>query len=207
MQRIRELRNQKGVSQARLAVEAGMDPATLNRIEQGKGNPNLKTLEKLADALGVSLTGLLEEEAPKAQAPPPPEDGERGSKKTADALAVLLESKVGSGEALIDDLRTSGGEFPLVPVGEFIWESWAVRTIHDAQPPEVREAPRVRAARGQLEEVESQLNPLLDQWFGPTALDPDQWEAREKFSRARSETRRSQDSNEGDDTANEADAS
>jgi transcriptional regulator with XRE-family HTH domain len=67
MDRIRELRNIKGVSQARLAVTAGMDPATLNRIEQGKGNPNLKTLEKLADALGVGVIDLLEE-APKALA-------------------------------------------------------------------------------------------------------------------------------------------
>jgi transcriptional regulator with XRE-family HTH domain len=67
MNQIRELRNLKGVSQARLAVTAGMDPATLNRIEQGKGNPNLKTLEKLAQALGVGVTDLLEEEAPKVQ--------------------------------------------------------------------------------------------------------------------------------------------
>src|SRR5215217_6822568 len=76
MERIRELRNLKGVSQARLAVEAGMDPATLNRIEQGKGNPNLKTLEKLANALGVSIAELLEEaSSPKAQAPLPLDEG------------------------------------------------------------------------------------------------------------------------------------
>ena len=63
MDRIRELRNRKGFSQAKLAVKAGMDPATLNRIEQGKGNPNLKTLEKLAESLGVSVADLLEEPA------------------------------------------------------------------------------------------------------------------------------------------------
>ncbi|MDP9488389.1 MAG: helix-turn-helix transcriptional regulator, partial [Actinomycetota bacterium] len=39
-------------------MTAGMDPATLNRIEQGKGNPNLKTLEKLANALGVGIVDL-----------------------------------------------------------------------------------------------------------------------------------------------------
>lgn len=71
MDRIRELRNLKGVSQARLAVTAGMDPATLNRIEQGKANPTLKTLEKLADALEVKLVELLEEKPKKAQAPLP----------------------------------------------------------------------------------------------------------------------------------------
>jgi transcriptional regulator with XRE-family HTH domain len=68
MGRIRELRKLKGVSQARLAITAGMDPATLNRLEQGKANPNIKTLEKLAAALSVSVSELLED-APKAQAP------------------------------------------------------------------------------------------------------------------------------------------
>lgn len=48
----------------RLAVAADMNPATLNRIEQGKANPNIKTLERLADALGVGVAELF----PKAQA-------------------------------------------------------------------------------------------------------------------------------------------
>ncbi len=85
MDRIRELRNLKGFSQAKLAVKAGMDPATLNRIEQGKGNPNLKTLEKLAETLGVSVVDLLEEPVPLGEAPPPgpsPEAAlEEGAKK------------------------------------------------------------------------------------------------------------------------------
>jgi transcriptional regulator with XRE-family HTH domain len=42
-----------------------MDPATLNRLEQGKGNPNLRTLEKIADVLGVGIVDLLEPENPK----------------------------------------------------------------------------------------------------------------------------------------------
>jgi len=64
MRRVRELREEKGVSQVRLAVAAGMDPATLNRLEMGKANPNLKTLERLADALGVEVGDFF----PKAEA-------------------------------------------------------------------------------------------------------------------------------------------
>jgi transcriptional regulator with XRE-family HTH domain len=64
MRRVRELREEKGVSQVRLAVAAGMDPATLNRLEMGKANPNLKTLERLADALGVEVVEFF----PKAKA-------------------------------------------------------------------------------------------------------------------------------------------
>jgi transcriptional regulator with XRE-family HTH domain len=59
MDRIRQLRMERGLSQAKLAVTAGMDPATLNRLEQGKGNPNLKTLERVADALGVEVVDLF----------------------------------------------------------------------------------------------------------------------------------------------------
>ena len=74
MRRIRELRAERGLTQVRLAVAADMNPATLNRIEQGKANPNIKTLERLAEALGVGLTELLENESPKVQASLWPEE-------------------------------------------------------------------------------------------------------------------------------------
>ncbi len=65
MHHIKEKRTRMGVSQVQLAGLAGMDPATLNRIEQGKANPNLKTIERLADALGVEVADFF----PKAQDP------------------------------------------------------------------------------------------------------------------------------------------
>jgi transcriptional regulator with XRE-family HTH domain len=63
MERIRQLRKERNLSQAKLAVMADMDPATLNRLERGTGNPNLKTLERVADALGVEVADFF----PKAQ--------------------------------------------------------------------------------------------------------------------------------------------
>jgi len=59
MERIRQLRKERGLSQAKLAVMADMDPATLNRLERGAGNPNLKTLERVADALGVEVADFF----------------------------------------------------------------------------------------------------------------------------------------------------
>jgi transcriptional regulator with XRE-family HTH domain len=59
MERIRQLRKERGLSQARLAVMADMDPATLNRLERGTGNPNLKTLERVADALEVEVADFF----------------------------------------------------------------------------------------------------------------------------------------------------
>lgn len=63
MERIRQLRKERGLSQVKLAVMADMDPATLNRLERGTGNPNLKTLERVADVLGVEVADFF----PKAQ--------------------------------------------------------------------------------------------------------------------------------------------
>lgn len=77
MDRLRKLRTERGMSQAKLAVKAGMDPATLNRLEQGKGNPNLRTLERVAGALGVGVAELLETPPGKGQVPLPFGDSER----------------------------------------------------------------------------------------------------------------------------------
>jgi transcriptional regulator with XRE-family HTH domain len=63
MERIRQLRKERGLSQAKLAVMADMDPATLNRLERGTGNPNLKTMERVAEALGVEVADFF----PKAR--------------------------------------------------------------------------------------------------------------------------------------------
>jgi transcriptional regulator with XRE-family HTH domain len=51
------------LSQAKLAVMSDMDPATLNRLERGTGNPNLKTMERVAEALGVEVADFF----PKAR--------------------------------------------------------------------------------------------------------------------------------------------
>ena len=65
MERIRELRAEMGLSQVKLAVKADMDPATLNRLEQGKGNPNIKTLERLAAAMGVEVADFFPRSEPR----------------------------------------------------------------------------------------------------------------------------------------------
>ena len=41
-------------------MKAGVDWTAINRIELGKVNPRLDTLEKLAKALGVGLRDLME---------------------------------------------------------------------------------------------------------------------------------------------------
>ncbi len=58
--RVKEFRNQKGWSQQKLAEKTGLSFNTITKIEQGVGNsPTLKTLLKLADALGIGLDELV----------------------------------------------------------------------------------------------------------------------------------------------------
>lgn len=48
-------REQAGLSQAQLAEKSHISRSTINRIEQGRLNPSLRTLESLAQAMGKKL--------------------------------------------------------------------------------------------------------------------------------------------------------
>jgi transcriptional regulator with XRE-family HTH domain len=56
---IRQLRGQRGLSQERLALEAGVDRTLVSKIERVIANPTLEVLVKLAIALQVPVTRLL----------------------------------------------------------------------------------------------------------------------------------------------------
>jgi transcriptional regulator with XRE-family HTH domain len=58
--RVRELRNQRGVSQEALAAEVGIHRTYLGGIELGLRNPALDNITRLARALRVSLRDLFE---------------------------------------------------------------------------------------------------------------------------------------------------
>jgi transcriptional regulator with XRE-family HTH domain len=55
----KRLRKNKGVSQEKLADEAGIDRTLVSKIEGGLGNPTLAIMVKLAGALGVGICDLL----------------------------------------------------------------------------------------------------------------------------------------------------
>jgi len=56
---IRMLRGKRGLSQERLALEAGVDRTLVSKIERTIANPTLEVLAKLAFVLGVPVTRLL----------------------------------------------------------------------------------------------------------------------------------------------------
>lgn len=57
-----QARTQKHLTQAELAKKIGISQPALAAIEKGNGNPTLKTLQKLADALEVRLALLSKPE-------------------------------------------------------------------------------------------------------------------------------------------------
>lgn len=71
--RIKELRNQKKLSQVQLAERAESQDTYIGEIERGSRNISLKMLAKIADALEVSVVELLdfrgikEDEMPQKQ--------------------------------------------------------------------------------------------------------------------------------------------
>ena len=54
-QRIREIRNNQGLSQEKLALKADIDRTYLAGVEQGKRNLSIKSLEKILIALEISF--------------------------------------------------------------------------------------------------------------------------------------------------------
>ena len=54
-----ELRVKKNLTQADLTFKGKFDNDYVDKVERGERNPSLKTLCRLADALGITLTELL----------------------------------------------------------------------------------------------------------------------------------------------------
>lgn len=72
-QRLRTERRARGLTQAELAERAGIALETVSRIEQGHTRPTIRTLDKIAGALGIPVRDLFSgEDATPPPAPPQP---------------------------------------------------------------------------------------------------------------------------------------
>ena len=58
-QAVAEARESMSMSQRQLSRNSGVMQAEISKIEQGKGNPTLLTLQKLAKSLGRTIASLL----------------------------------------------------------------------------------------------------------------------------------------------------
>ncbi|MDP9479906.1 MAG: helix-turn-helix domain-containing protein [Actinomycetota bacterium] len=116
MERLKRLREERRLSQVKLAARADLNPATVNQIERGMRDASPGTLRKLADALEVSLYELMEDEAPKKVQPPRDQPAESSAgaveESEPDALAGTIhrlsvwgKEAAGSGARSTDLLR------------------------------------------------------------------------------------------------------
>lgn len=58
-QNLKKLRLKKKMSQGDISRKLGVDRAYISSIENGRMNPTLSTLEKLAEAIGINSSELL----------------------------------------------------------------------------------------------------------------------------------------------------
>ncbi len=66
MNKIKKLRLEKEWSQLELSKRSGVSQSHIHYLESGNKQPTITTLRKLADALGVSVADLLDEEQQSA---------------------------------------------------------------------------------------------------------------------------------------------
>lgn len=60
--RVRELRQETGLSQEKFALKIDMDRTYFASVETGKRNVSLLNIKKIADGLSVSMATLFENE-------------------------------------------------------------------------------------------------------------------------------------------------
>ena len=56
---LRRLRTERGISQERLAADAGVDRAYISELEREQGNASVDLLDRLADVLRVPIGDVL----------------------------------------------------------------------------------------------------------------------------------------------------
>lgn len=64
---IKRIRKDKGLQQKQVALEIGLDQSNYNKIENGKREPSIEVLNKLANLFGVTVDDILnpDKELPK----------------------------------------------------------------------------------------------------------------------------------------------
>jgi transcriptional regulator with XRE-family HTH domain len=72
---LRRLRSEQGISQERLAADAGVDRAYVSELERKRGNATLDLLDKIASVLEVPLSEFFCEPEIGAKRPKPLKSG------------------------------------------------------------------------------------------------------------------------------------
>ncbi len=125
---VRELRARQGLSLRTLAARAGFSPSFLSQVERGQASPSISSLERLAQALGVTLGDFFRASATAAvtRSGSRPELTSASSRAQFEALgptgpghpfdAIMLTLAPG-GQSGGRPLRQRGDEFAIIYEG------------------------------------------------------------------------------------------
>lgn len=92
-QRIAELRERRGLSQAKVAETVGVTVESVSRLERGVVTPSLERLQAIAEALGVRLQDLFTFA-----------EGDNERDAAMDALVALLSTRPAADVRLLYEL-------------------------------------------------------------------------------------------------------
>jgi transcriptional regulator with XRE-family HTH domain len=95
--RLHDRRASQGRTLASVAMQAGLSVPYVANLENGRGNPTLASLHRLAGALGAPLSELVAEEEPAAGPAALPESlakFSQGARFRQEALRLAAEQKV-----------------------------------------------------------------------------------------------------------------
>jgi transcriptional regulator with XRE-family HTH domain len=142
--RLRQLREQKGLSARQVAGLAGVTPAYLSRLENGRVSPTVASLARLVAAMGETMATLFQE-------PPGPRETvvRRSDRHLMRSRGVLdsqvtpgwttrleiLESLVEPGQGSSDSLHTHAGELGHLPRGHRLLLAQLTQTRPDVTVP------------------------------------------------------------------------
>ncbi|WP_406002120.1 helix-turn-helix domain-containing protein [Streptomyces sp. NBC_00829] len=136
---LKHWRGERGLTLDTLAARSGVSRGMIIQIEQARTNPSVGTTVKLADALGVSITTLLDyEQGPQVRLVPPEQTVRLWSTSTGSSARLLVGAerrgplemwawKLMPGdrsesdphpEGTVELLHVSAGELTLVVDGE-----------------------------------------------------------------------------------------
>lgn len=103
--RLRELREDAGLSQYALAKKSGVSKQALSRLEMGASEPAWETVQRLALALGVTCTAFND---PAVQVPEEKDAPPRGRPRSPTAPATAAPAPVEPAPASPGERGTEG---------------------------------------------------------------------------------------------------
>jgi len=124
--RIRLLRQRAGVSLRALAERAGVTPAMVSYVENGKASPSIVTLEKLLGALGTDVAAFFGAEQDASEGPVYERERMRLVSDEERSYTLVFPPGKGIGVEVTDELMQPGRARPDFQVQGFAFAGYVL---------------------------------------------------------------------------------